>query len=172
MTNKINTQLKVLSYYQIVGGIIGLGLTIWLTTTIVSFHWLLLLLFLIAVLLYAFSIYCGFMLLKNIELGLKFSKINQLFQVIHFSILGYAFKYISGIHFSIGLALTESLNFQFDLSFSSWEITINDDDLSIIISLNLVALFLIAFIDQLKTRMKTDQFQKQIFEIGQKSIDA
>ena len=168
MTSKINFQLKVLSYYQIAGGIIGLGLTIWLIISLISFQWLLLLLFLIALLLYTFSIYCGVILFKNIETGLRFSKINQVLQVIHFTALGYAFKYISGVHLSIGLDLTESLEFQFNMSISGWQFTINDDDPSIIVSLNLVALFLIVFIDKIKLKIKKEQLEKQVFEIGQK----
>jgi hypothetical protein len=129
----------------------------------------LLLLFLIALSLYAFSIYCGVILFKNIEIGLRLSKINQLLQVVHFTILGYAFKYISGVHLSIGLDLTESLEFRFNLSISGWQFTINDDDPSIIVSLNLVALFLIAFIDKIQLKIKKEQLEKQVFEIGQKN---
>ena len=171
MTSKINSQLKVLSYYQIAGGIIGLGLTTWLIITLISFQWLLLLLFLIALLLYAFSIYCGVILLRNIETGLRFSKINQLLQVIHITALGYAFQYVSGICLSVGFDLTAELNFTFNFDISAWQIKINSDDPTVVISLNLVALFLIMFIDKAINRINANHLKNSVLEIGQKSVD-
>jgi len=171
MTDKITSQLKVLSYYQIAGGIIGLGLTIWLVITLISFQWLLLLLFLIAFLLYAFSIYCGVMLLRNIETGLRFSKINQFLQIIHFTAFGYAFQYVSGIYLSVGIDLTTALNFTFNFGISSWQIKVNSEDPTIAVSLNLVALFLIIFIDKARDQIKVNHLKNSILEVGQKSVD-
>lgn len=164
---KINRNLKILSYYQIAGGIIGLCLTAWLITTTSNFHWLLLLIFLIIILLYAFSVYCGLILLKNYEGGLKYSKINQLLQVISFSFLGYTFQYASGVHFYIGIDMSESFIFRFNLGISSWQININQDASVIIINLNLIALFLIMFIDKTVGKIRELNLNKQISEIGQ-----
>lgn len=170
-TEKLSLTLNIFGYYQIVGGIIGLGLLAGLIMSISSFNWLLLIILFVAVVLFFFSIYCGIILLKRIEFGLKVSKINQLLQVIHFSILGYGFQYASGLHFSIGVDLTTEFNFTFNIGVSSWQMNINNDTPTIAISLNFVALLLIIFIDKALNRLKENHLKNSVLEIGQKTVD-
>src|SRR4051794_7907039 len=102
------TKLKVLGYYQIVGGIAGLAITIYLIAQTATITGLILLLYLIALGLYSFSIYCGTQVLKSKKHSLNISLINQYLQLISFAILGYGFKYISGLLLSVGVDLTNS----------------------------------------------------------------
>ena len=93
--------------------------------------------------------------------------INQYLQVINFSISGFAFKYISGVYFSTGLDLTNSLKFKFNLGISEWQIYINSDSEVILINLKFVALFLIVFIDKLKKKIKEDKLFSELSQVGQ-----
>jgi hypothetical protein len=163
----IKPMLKALSLYQLIGGVIGIGFTIYLIANTNPLPALLLLIMLFAIGLYVYSIYCGVILLKNASIGLKLSKINQILQVFHFTLFGYSFKYISGVHFSPGIDLTESLKFQLNFSFSAWQVNINSGEPDAIISLNLVALFLIAFIDKVLHRLKTAKIEETIRQLGQ-----
>jgi hypothetical protein len=61
----IKPKLRALSIYQIAGGIIGIGLAIYLIVTANSLPGLLLLIILVAIGLYGYSIYCGVTLLKK-----------------------------------------------------------------------------------------------------------
>ena len=72
MTNNfqknISTKLKGLGIYQIAGGVAGLGLTLWIILQQSTVPGILLLLFLIAIGLYCYSIYCGTLLIKQKKL--------------------------------------------------------------------------------------------------------
>ena len=163
----MKSKLKALGVYQIIGGIIGIGLTINLISTLISIPKILFPLFFVAFSLFSYSIICGIIIFKSIKKGLRYSKINQILQVVHFMAFGYAYQYISGINFSIGLDLTESLNFKANLNLSAWQLNINTDDPNLIINLNLVALFLIIWIDKAKVATHKEEINKQLNNLGQ-----
>jgi hypothetical protein len=167
LSKEIISKLNTLGFYQIGGGVIGLGLTVWIISGLASITGLLLLLLLIAIALYGYSIYCGILLLKKQISGLRYSVLNQILQIVSFSIFGFAFQYVSGIHLSIGLDLTDSFNFIFNVGISSWQITVNGDSQALGFSFNLVALFLIFWIEKLKSKMEKEQIEKQIESIAQ-----
>jgi hypothetical protein len=160
-------KIRVLGIYQIAGGILGIGLTMWLCLRIDSISGPILFLLLIAFGLYCYSIYCGILLLKKKNYGLKHALINQFLQLLNFTIFGFSFKYISGAFLSIGLDLTTSVQMQFRLGISTWQITVNDNPELFEINLNLVALFLIIFIDRLKRKIAEEKSRVQVSEIGQ-----
>jgi hypothetical protein len=162
----IQPKLKALSIYQIIGGVIGIVATIHLIVTITQVNGLLLLIFLFAIGLFSYSIFCGVTLLKAPVKGLRLSKVNQLLQAAHFNLFGYAFQYVSGIHFSPGLDLTDSFNFKLNLSLSTWQISLNTREADVIISLNLVALFLIVFIDKAIQQFKIAEQDEKIMQLG------
>lgn len=153
LTKNIANRIYGLVIYQIAGGIFGIGLIVWLITQLELTNFVIFLL-LIALLLYSYSIYCGIILLNRRVLGINHSLINQYFQLISFSILGYGFTYISGLYFSIGVDFTDSIVFKFNLGVSSWQININRDTDILYVNLNLVSLFLIVFINNLKKKIR------------------
>lgn len=63
ISKKSNIKLKILAWYQIIGGIAGLLITIWLLARTGQINGLILLILLFASGLYVFSIYCGRLLL-------------------------------------------------------------------------------------------------------------
>ena len=69
-------KIRALAIYQTAGGIIGLGVTIYLIATTSTVTGLFLLIFLLALGLFSYSIYCGVTLIKTPVKGLKLSKIN------------------------------------------------------------------------------------------------
>lgn len=151
-------KLKVLGYYQIVGGVAGLAITIYLIAQTATITGLILLLYLIALGLYGFSIYCGTQVLKNKNHSLNISLINQYLQLISFVILGYGFKYVSGLLLSVGVDLANSFGMKFNMGIiSTWEMNWNTDADKIEFNLNLVALFFIIFIDKLKNYRSIDK---------------
>lgn len=162
----MKTKLKGLSIYQIGGGIIGIGLTINLIVSLSSIAGILFLLFFVAFVLFGYSIFCGIILLKEPKKGLYHSKINQILQVIQVIAFGYAYQYVSGINLSVGLDLTESLNFKANFSFSAWQLNFNTNDPTCIVNLNLVAPFLIIWIDKAKAVIHKDEVEKQLNELS------
>lgn len=167
LTKDTVSKLKGLGIYQIAGGIIGLLLTVWSVLNLPGIAGILLLIILIAVTLYAYSIYCGILLLKKKAIGLKFSFVNQCLQLVSISAFGFAFKYVSGIVLAVGIDLTESFYFIFDAGVSSWQISIYGDTAPFIISFNFVAVFILLFIDRLKRTIQKEQLENQLASIGE-----
>jgi hypothetical protein len=158
LTKGIQSKIKGLAYYQIIGGIIGVCLTIWLIAKTVTITGLFLLFILFALGLYVFTIYCGQQLLKgDLKKALTLSIINQCLQTISFVMFGYAYKYASGLFLSIGVDLTESLKFTFAFAFTTFQFNINSDNENIVVGLNVLALYLIYFIDKLQAQVENNK---------------
>lgn len=162
-------RLKILAWYQIIGGILGLLLTIWLIAHMQQINGLILLIILFAASLYSFSIYCGRLLLTDKYLtGFKLSIINQIIQIPQFAMLGYAFWYASGLMFTLGVRLSDGLTFTFDFGlFSTYQISIATGETVFKLAINLVAIYMVYFTRKLRS---TIQLEKAIFE-GQINSD-
>jgi len=153
-------KLKILGWYQIIGGIIGLLITVWLLAHTGQINGLMLLLLLIAFGLYGFSIYCGRLLFTNYAKGLSFSVINQALQIVHFAMLGYAYQYVSGLIFEIGMSKRPGFNLTFNFNFtlnSTWQLSIGTSDRSFVLAINLVAVAWLYYIGKLRKTLKTER---------------
>jgi len=152
-----HSKIKGLGVYQIAGGILGLGLTV---LAIPEKPSLTEILFLATTLgLYSYSVYCGIVLFTQKEKALKYSAINQYLQLINFAVLGYGFEYISGGYLSVGIDLTNAMIFRFNMGFSNYQLNINTDNQEGLINLNLLALFLLLFINRLKMKSREQEFE-------------
>jgi len=108
-SNDVAFKLKAPGVYQIVFGLPGLALTLWLMMSTGFNSIMLVLMFIIPIALYAYSIYCGMLLFQKHDAALKHTVINQYLQLINFSIAGYAFKYVAGPLVTLGIDLTYGL---------------------------------------------------------------
>jgi hypothetical protein len=162
VSKNIQTKLTALAYYQIIGGVIGLGLLFWLIFNLTTFSSLLLLVLVPGFFLFLFSILSGILLIKKKNTALQLSLINQYLQLFSFSYLGYAYMYSSGFYFSIGLDITNSMTFLFNFGVSSWTLNINTDTPTIAVNLNLIALYLIIVLMKLKKQLQFEEVKKEI----------
>jgi len=153
----INTRLSILGYYQMIGGIIGIALILWLLLKLSSFNLILLVIFVLALLLFLFSIYCGYLLITKNTKGIRLSTINQFLQLFSFAFGGYGYQYFSGLYLTVGLDLTDSFNFIFGFGISSWKLNINAGSPVILVDFNLVALCIILVLDSLKKQIKDEE---------------
>ncbi|NVO84076.1 hypothetical protein [Hymenobacter terrestris] len=168
MNDDIQTKIKRLAYYQIFGGVIGIILIIWLIAQTVTITGILILIFIFAAGLYSFSIYCGNHLLKEeTEIGLKLSIINQALQVINFSVSGFAFKFVAGLALIASIDYTDDFKFTFNFSLSESQFTINSEEEFIIMGFNMVAIYLVYFIDKLQQEIENIETMSK----ASKSID-
>jgi hypothetical protein len=166
-TRDTSSKLKALAIYQIAGGVIGVGLTVWIILRTPTFSALLLLLLVVILGLYVHSIYCGTLLLDKKTVGLNHSLVNQALQLVSFSILGFTFQYMSGLFLTTGIDLTNSFEILFNAGISSWKIVLRDSEQPLILNFNFIALFLIIFIIRLKNKIQQEQVESQITSIGQ-----
>ncbi len=159
--NNTFKKLNILGYYQLIGGIIGLLFTLYILLNQSILNGLSMILFLIALGLMAFSIYCGFLILKKqYEKGINFSMINQALQVIGFGVLGYSFKYTSGILLGLTVDLTNDLIIGLNFNVTTWKMNWNSDPDLTYLSINFVAIFILGFI--FKAKEKFDNKRSEI----------
>ena len=162
----IISKVNLLAYYQILGGIVGIILIALLIANVSNYTSLIIIMIFIASVLYSYSIACGIFLFKNVKRGLKYSIINQFLQIINFSLFGYGFKYISGLFFTIETDIARSFNFELKWGTSSWEFLFNNDNGEKVISINLVAIFLVVLIDKLIRKNASAVWPNKLTEIG------
>jgi len=163
----IKPGIEVLKYYQIVGGLIGITVTLSLVKSVSSLPGFTQLIVLFAIGLYLYSIYCGLLLFRKIKKGLAYSRVNQILQTLSFSILGYSFQYISGLFLNIGLDLTESFALKFNFGLSSWQFEINNGGSELAVNFNVVAIFLIILIEKLLNRIRLKENSEIVSALGE-----
>lgn len=151
--------VKVISWIQIIGGIIGLGLIAKVLLNTETINGVMLLIFLTGLSLFIFSIYARTQLLSrdNKKLGITLSILNQVLQLIQWNILGYGLSYSSGAEVLIGF-YGVSLNFSASL-LSSFDMSINSDGDSFI-RLNIIPIIVIIILSAIIK--KDNSSQKEI----------
>ncbi|MEK8181250.1 hypothetical protein WMW71_12960 [Flavobacterium buctense] len=146
---KTETKIKILAIYQLLGGLTGFIGTFYLMLKVSSVNSVILLF----LGLYGFSIFCGYLLLKKSYIkGLNFSVINQLIQVLSFTICGFAYKFYSGLFLCLGLNLTTDTLITYNAGISTWNFKLNSESLNTELSVNIVALILINVIFNLRKK--------------------
>jgi len=151
---KTETQIKILGIYQIAGGVLGLLFTFIFFSKLFFGNKSVLTIILSSILLFSFSVYCGFLLLtKKYDKGLNLSIINQIIQVISFSVLGYTFEFCSGIFLKFGLDLTSDTLLTYNFGLTTWNLKLNSDPSLTKISINILALMLINLIFNIKEKI-------------------
>ena len=158
----INIKFNWMGIYQLAGGIVGLGFIILLITRLPSFSIPFLLIILISLGLFLYSIYCGTLLIKRKKSGLNHSLINQFLQLVNFSIAGFAISYVSGLFISAGVESNDSHYMQTNIGISGCKIAFNSDNETFLINFNFLALFLIIFLFRLKKKISEDEFDVEL----------
>ena len=154
--NQIKKEIKILGYYQIFGGVFGIGL---IATQLFGIGSIILIKILLAPFL--FSIYAGSQCLKGRRNLLSISKLNQVLQVISFSLGGIGYTYHSGIFFSFGIENTEEITFNWSLGLSSISFELNSSGETSHTLFNIVAFYLVYRIGKYEDRIE------ELKELGQ-----
>ncbi len=161
------TKLSILAINQIIGGVIGIILTIYIMTTAVTFSLLLITILIVIFGLYSYSILCGVLILKTPLTGLKYSLINQYMQILSFSILGYGFKYLCGLYFLLEFDLGNLPSFQLQWGLSTWNINFKNAPEIKTVGINFITILLILFIDRQINILKVKAIDTSINELGE-----
>ena len=167
MTAKTKSDILKIGWYQIIGGGIGALIIVYSLITATELMGLNLLIYIFMALFFAYSIFCGTLCLKHKDNALTHSLINQFLQLIGLAFFGFAFMYVAGLYLSVGLDLSSSIDFKFDIGVSKFDFNINRQHERAEINFNLVAFGLIYWIDKLMKRMKEEKTNIQIATVGQ-----
>ncbi len=148
---KARKRLQLVGYYQIIGGALGMLTAIWaLFTQTVKIE---VFMYLFALCLYLYSMYCGYLLLQDKHNGIKLSIYNQAIQVIEFAMFGYAYGFVAGIPVQIGIDLTEKFTFHFFTGVSKFYMSINKNPQLLQLNINFFAAFLIYHLQRAEVRI-------------------
>jgi len=150
----INIKIKALAIYQVIGGVMGI---ISIVIEIVAHpDWLFGitgLLYLLATILFSFSVYCAYQLVKSKESGIYYSRINQCIQLLAFAVLGYGYSFASGLKLVLGIDMTNERSIFMTYSLSDWRFMINSDNDSTYWGVNVIALALLVLIENTAAQM-------------------
>ncbi|AKQ45027.1 hypothetical protein TH63_04305 [Rufibacter radiotolerans] len=154
---KLDTEIKILSWYQIIGGFIGLVILIHYILQTEAFNGYAVLFLFAMLMLFLFSIACGLILLKNPTKGMLPSRINQILQIIGFAVAGYSFQYISGLGVIIGFDLTEGMLLKLNAALSSFEYNWNTDHEEAFLVVNIVPLVVIYLLNKIENELQQEK---------------
>ena len=166
ISKETEADLTKLGLYQIIGGAVGLLIILWSIFKTPLFTGLTVVVYLFILLFFAYSIFCGTLCLKTNKNALGHSLTNQIFQVIGFAMMGYAFKYVAGFYLTIGLDLTDSINLDFGAGVSKFDFNFNNEKDRLEVDFNLVAFALIYWIDKLMKKVKEEAAIRHASSIG------
>jgi hypothetical protein len=166
MKDEIELKIRALAIYQLLGGIRGLWVAMFSLGIKAQTSWLLLIM---APVFYGYSIFCGVTLFTNEQKGLKHSKINQLLQIVSFMAFGFGFQYVSGAFLSLGIDWTDALILKFNLGLSAFYLGADPENSNLLLNINLVAIFLVVFIDRIRTQLK--KYSEKHFSFEKKEAE-
>ena len=146
-------KLKLIGIYQIIGGLVGLGLTTWLITMLLPMPFVVICIIVTSIGLFLFSIVCGIGLWLKKRTAINLSIGLQLLQILSFTLYGYSFKFISGLGVLLNIDFTNKLQPQINLSEPLFRFTYLVDQSDKIISVNLAAILICYFIVDLKRKI-------------------
>lgn len=163
--------LSIISWLEIIGGITGIGLIFYLLLRTGAVNGPLLLIFIVGLSLFSFSIYAGKQLLNDETAGkgIILSIINQILQLFQWSLFGFGLTYSSGAELIVGIQGL-ALKAHAALLFSSFEMSLFSSS-EYFVKLNVLAvLILVTLFDILKER-KNNQLGKTLLEPAEFSIE-
>ena len=150
-----DNKLYLLGAYQIGGGIYGAILIFFMLGNFESFPIGKTLIAVLGIVLFLYSIFCGYLLIKRQFIrGLNLSIYNTALQVVGFGIAGYHFKYVSGFFTGLTLDLTEDTIIEFGFDFSTINLAFDSKSELIFISINVFAIIILGFIFKMKDKIE------------------
>lgn len=167
ISKETKSDLVKLGLYQIVGGAIGIFIILWAIYNNGPLTELTVLVYLFILLFFSYSIFSGTLCVKTKKNALRHSLINQILQVIGFAMMGFAFKYVAGFYFTVGLNLTESVNVSFGAGISKFDFNFNNEKERLEVDFNLIAFALVYWIDKLIKKAKQDTEIREVSSIGE-----
>ena len=164
--NNIDKKLDFFSGYQMLGGLVGLAFIAYIFLKLDEINLDYILLLGPGILIYVFSFMSGLFLYQRKTYGLRLSLINQILQIVGFSLGGFGFEYVAGLSFDFFIKYTDGIDITSNVGLSNWHILINNDTGIQEISINIVAIFLAFFILRLRKEYNLESPLNEISDIG------
>ncbi|WP_294736630.1 hypothetical protein [uncultured Flavobacterium sp.] len=142
-------KMRFLGYFQAIGSLLGIILVVLNIIddfiTIYTF---------VSLFVFCFSFYCGYHLLsEKYESGLKLSLINQLIQILSFSVFGFSYSYVSGLGLNFIVDVTQDVILNLQINITNFKMSFVDQ--STHVSVNLVAIIFMNYIFKWQKKLKS-----------------
>ena len=163
--------LKALGLLEIVGGITGIGLILWLALQGLETNTYVFLILLVAMGFYIYSIYAGIKLFKHKENGILHSRILQYLQLIAISIGGMTYLLTSGGNFFLGYNFTNStIEFNMSIISSEFQINILSSEQNDFLYINFMAILILLLLEKAVNKIKEQKLLKENYEKNMKEF--
>jgi hypothetical protein len=167
LSKKTKSGLLKLAIYQMAGGIFGILFIVLFLWGVQAINWKGMIVYSVGFILFAYSVFCGVLLLRSKEAALNCSLFNQLIQFISFALFGFAFKFTAGIFLSPGIDLTKSAIIDCHFGLSRFEIAFQTESDKIELNFNLVALYLVYYIDKMRRKIREEKMTMEVANFGE-----
>jgi hypothetical protein len=168
ISRETQSRVKALGIYQIIGGAIGILLICLGINRNTALTGIAILIYSIIFLFFAFSVLCGVLCLAVNKSCLRFSLINQILQVVGFAMMGIIFHYVAGFYVTVGVNLTNSIEFRFGAGISTFQLYINTSNNILELHFNLIAIGLVYWISKLLKTIKKEILINKSFQFEEK----
>jgi hypothetical protein len=167
ISKSIKLDFQILGYYQIVGGGIGILLSLWSLLKAEAISTLTILLTVIILIFFLYSVFCGLLCLEFKNTAPRHSLVNQGLQVVGLYLAGFTFSYTAGVYCSFIIPLTNSSDITFGLGISRFIANINQGFGLSRLEINLFAIGVMAWVIHLIRKIEAERESKQIMRIGE-----
>ncbi len=147
---RIKNYEDFIGYYQIVGAVIGflmLIISLMHTGNLTGF---LLAFYLVAILLFGFSFYSGRLALKRDKHYRTYTTINQILQILSFSIAAVTYNYYSGLAIEIGVNFSQTFEFNFSANISGFGFEYKPNRSAFELGVNIVPFIVIGLLSKIE----------------------
>ncbi len=164
LKNKRNI-IKGIGILEIIGGVSGIGIILWLMLQGIETNTYVFLIFLFAIGFYMYSIFAGIRLFKLLEKGGFHSRILQYLQIPGISLLGITYILTSGGYLFVGYNSTEgAFQFDFGVLASKFQINIINSDQGNFVYLNIMAIIVLVLLEKSIATIKEQKMVKENYE--------
>ena len=141
----VNSNIKIIGLYQIIGGILGVGLTARIMLHTSDIGGALMMIFLAALFLFYHTIKAGIVILQKSRRkeGVLYSMIMQGFQIIGIGIGKYSYEFFSGAKLTIGFSSGEGSLIEFGAALSGFNFSINSGEPEYFLYFNILAIVIL-----------------------------
>lgn len=145
--------LKSIAIYQILGGLIGFFILSTIDFSILNTNKVIVIF--IMFVLFSLCVLSGYLLLsRKLQKGINLSIILNLFQIISFGILGYTYKFISGICLGMNFDLTDDVLFRLSFDVTNFQVNFWGGSKVTFVGINFIPLIVLHFLFKIKESLK------------------
>jgi hypothetical protein len=154
LSKQTRQNLKAIGLYQMLGAGVGIISVLWSLIKTEEIGISIIVIVLLAFFFFLYSLYCALLCLENKRSALIHSLINQSLQVVGFFLSGIGFFYVAGVYLAFVVDFKNAADIKLSFGLSQLAININTGFDLQEIQINLIAIGLIAWIVQIKRKIK------------------